>query len=412
MYALVDGNNFFASCEQVFDPKLRGRALGVLSNNDGCIIARSKEAKKLGVQMAAPAFSVRHLVQSGQLLLRSANFSLYGDMSQRMMETAASFGFPIEIYSIDEAFLEMPQDLDLNEVALALRERILQWTGIFASVGIASTKTLAKLANRRAKKGQGVCVLSSVEEVEEALIETPVSDLWGIGRGLTDRLKASGVHMAYELKEKSDLWLKQRLGVHGQKIGLELRGVPSISLEMPSAKQSILSSRSFSHPVEDLKSLSEIIATLTVRAAEKLREEESVAASISVFVTTSRFQEEYYDNSTVLSLPYLTNSSFDLIAFAKKGMEAIFKPGLLYKRAGVMLLGLLPANVVEPDFLSQQEPQKHKDLMETVDHIRSKYSEKALFFGAQGDGKLPTQRRNSSQAYTTNWKELLTVKVT
>jgi DNA polymerase V len=376
------------------------------------VIASSKEAKKLGVEMAAPAFSLKGLVLGGRLILRSANFALYGDMSQRMMETAASFGFPIEVYSIDEAFAEIPDDLPLDEVALSLRDRIKLWTGIIASVGIASTKTLAKLANRRAKKGTGVCVFSSEKEVDEALGDTPVSDLWGIGRGLTERLKIQGVHRASELKEKSELWLKQHLGVHGQKIGLELRGIPSFSIELPSSKQSILSSRSFSHPVEDLKSLLEIISTLTVRAAVKLREEESVASSLSVFATTSRFQNDYYDNSSVISLPDATNSSFDLIAFAKKGMEAIYKPGHLFKRAGVMLLGLIPVQNWQPDFLSSSRSQEHKELMETVDLIRSKYSEKALFFGAQGDGKLPSSRKSCSPAYTTNWRELLTVKIT
>lgn len=410
MYALVDGNNFYPSCEEIFNPRLSGKALVVLSNNDGCIIARSQKAKELGIPMGAPAFSYRHMQKAGVLHMLSANFPLYGDLSDRMMRTLAGFSPNMEIYSIDEAFLEIPPDIALGK---EMRSRVKKWTGITISVGIASTKTLAKLANKKAKKEksfEGVCLLTSEEEIDRALKATKVSDLWGIGRGLTVSLNKHGIHTAYELKEKEGSYLKKCFGVQVERISLELNGINCFDLDMdPPAKQSITCSRSFAEPVMKEGELAELVSSFAARTAEKLREEMSLAQAISVYITTSPFHDDVYSNSCTLALDP-TQSTIEIIPKAKEALKAIYREGLAYKKAGVILLHLFPQEEFQPDLFSDFSGPKHLQLMQTIDKIHERYPEKSLYFAAQGKKGYPGNRKYVSPQYTTNWKHLLVVR--
>lgn len=416
LFGLLDCNNFYVSCERLFNPSYRKRPVVVLSNNDGCIIARSNEAKALGVPMGAALFEWRDFFHRHGVIYCSANFSLYGDLSHRVMQILYGFDADIEIYSIDEAFLTLatPRPIDFCR---AVREKMLQWTGIPVSIGVGRTKTLAKAANKKAKKDpthQGVFgLLTEVEE--EALLEQFLpEDLWGIGSRSALHLKREGIYTSLALKRADDALIRSLLSVHGLRTVWELRGIPCFSLdENPPPKKSILTSRTFKEAVRDKEILASLIAAYAARGGEKLREEGLYAGCLTVFITTSRHKEEsFYSNTVSCSLSQPTDYTPTLISSAKRGLAAIFRSGYAYKRGGVLLSDLTSPEAVQQDFFSPYRFHgKEKTIMELVDGVSSRYGHDGLFFAAEGALSSPHARKRCSPAYTTRWDEILTIQI-
>lgn len=415
MFALIDCNNFFASCEMVFNPKLKNKPVVVLSNNDGCVIARSKEAKKLNIKMADPIFLHKNLVESKLLHVFSSNFTLYGDMSKRVMQTLLTFLLPIEIYSIDEAFLKINKDLDLLNLGKIIKDRIYKWTGIEVSIGIAKTKTLAKLATEIAKKNtenNGIFILTDPKKIKDQLLKTDVVDIWGIGKNLQKRLYRLGVFSALDLLNTDSFLIKKKLSVNVYKTCLELQGISCLKLEDISQKKSILSSRSFSKKISDLTTLEKAISKFTSIAAEKLRKQKLHANFLTVFIRTSfHSQDPFYSNSYGMKLPISTSYTPDLITYSKKALKLIFKKGFLYKKAGILLNDFSSEEHIQLDFFKKSNNKKKNALMEVVDKINHKSNKKAIFFASDGtEKKYITSGDFKSKKCTTSFDELLEVK--
>lgn len=397
MFALVDCNNFFASCEMVFNPRLEKVPLVILSNNDGCIISRSQRAKDLGIKMGDPAFLYK---DRKDIVMLSANFALYSDMSQRVMQTLSSFSPDMEIYSIDEAFFLLDENSALCD-SVAMREKVKKWTGIWVSIGVGPTKTLAKLANKLAKKESGVYVLAQ-NEINALLAETSLEDVWGIGKGLAEKLKQKRIYSAQQLCQADDTWIQKQLGVNGFRTVLELRGTPCFELsDSPEKKQSIVCSRSFGKKIEELPLLQEAVASFAAKAAEKLREQESLAGFLSVFASTNQ-----QTLSCHIQLPNPSSYTPELISLAKEGAARFFRTGLQYKKAGV-LLGEFSEGC-QNDFLT---PRKDKSAaMKVVDQINARYDKPALRFAAEGREQVwRGKRSHSTPKFTTSWSELLKI---
>ncbi len=416
--ALIDCNNFYASCERVFQPKLRNRPLVVLSNNDGCVIARSNEAKALGIEMGAPYHLNKDLFMKNGVEVKSSNYTLYGDMSARVMKTLSHFSPRQEIYSIDECFLGLEGFEDrLESHAREMRATVYQWTGIPVSVGIAPSKTLAKIANRAAKKNPasgGVGVMMTLREQEQALSKIELTDIWGVARRLSARLEAIGIKTPLQLRDADPRMVRQEFGVVVERIVKELRGEPCIELEeAPANKKSLVASRSFGRPVEKLEEMQEAVASHMSRAAEKMRSQGLATANIIVFVETNRFrpQDPQYSNSQTVNLPIATSDTGRLVAAAMKGLSAIWRTKFSYKKGGVMLLDLTPAVHVQGSlFETPDDPSSHAR-MKALDAINRKYGKGTLVFGSAGVKRAWDMRRGYiSQSYTTSWKDLLKVK--
>ncbi|HEU64444.1 MAG: DNA polymerase IV 1 [Candidatus Anoxychlamydiales bacterium] len=418
MFALVDCNNFYASCEKIFNPKLKNEAVVVLSNNDGCVIARSKEAKKLDIKMGAPIFEYKELIKKKIIHIFSSNFTLYGNMSQRVMKTLESFLFPMEIYSIDEAFLDLYSanltgKRDLLNLANNIKEKVYKWTGVEVSVGIAKTKTLAKVAAHIAKKNRGYFVLTEKNDIENILKKTALDDIWGIGHRLKKRLYKLGVYSGYDLAMKDSSYIQKYLSVNVHKTALELNQIKCFESEKtPPSKQSICSSRSFAKKIENLEDLEKAISSFISIAAKKLRNQKMHTNFISVFITTSfHSKDPFYSNSCQIILSNPTSYTPDLITYAKKGLKKIFKKDFLYKKAGIILSDFTDETFSQRDFFSKLN-EKNKDvLMKVIDKINLKADKKAVFFAAE---RIDTKYKSSSQMrsfkYTTSWDELLSVK--
>ncbi|MBN1902493.1 Y-family DNA polymerase, partial [Candidatus Sumerlaeota bacterium] len=364
IFALVDCNNFYASCERVFNPRFEGKPVVVLSNNDGCVIARSEEAKAIGVKMGQPAFQSEGLFKKHGVLVFSSNYSLYGDMSDRVMETLEQFTSDIEVYSIDEAFLALPYDAseEITNHARDIRQTVKKWTGIPVSIGIGSTKTLAKIASKIGKKNpslKGVFNIAEHERMDEILGKFPVGDIWGVGPRYEAFLKKHGINTALQLKNSSDAWVKKHMSVMGLRTVMELRGVPCFSLEeMPVPKKGIMSSRSFGRPVESLDELKEALASYTACAAEKLRSQNSAASILHVFLMTNRFKKnepQYYSSSTTV-LPIPSSYTPEMIRFAQEQLEKIYKSGYRYKKIGVFLAEIVSQDRIQLNLLSLDYP--------------------------------------------------------
>lgn len=417
LFALADCNNFFASCERVFDPSLHGSPLVILSSNDGCIIARSNEAKALGIPMGAPAFQYASLIQQQNVIVRSSNFALYGDMSKRVMRTLAQFTPDIQVYSVDEAFLLLEKE-NVKEYMQKIRSTVLQWTGIPTSIGAATTKTLAKVANYYAKKyvqKEGVFFLTPALE-QPILKSLPVEEIWGIGRRITDFLSRQGIRSAWELRNADDLWIRKHLSVTVLRTVWELRGISCLELEeAPAAKKSIMTSKSFGYPLFDFKEIAEALASYTARAAEKMRGQESSASYLEVFLLSSPSRdEEYYHNAVQMILPQPTDYTPELTHYAKEGLQAIFREKILYKKTGVMLGGLVPKNNYQLDlFMAKNENQEKRDgLMQLIDQTNRQFGRGTLKFAAEGVKQTwKAKKANCSKRYTTQWKEILSIKL-
>jgi DNA polymerase V len=414
-FFLIDCNQFFVSCEQVFQPRLRGKPVVVLSSNDGCVVARSKEAKALGVPMGAPAFECADLFKKHKVIARSSNFPLYAEMSARVMVILRHFSGEMEEYSIDEAFLEISTEHP-EELAQQIRSRVVQWTGLPISIGIGPTKTLAKVASDLAKKlPSGICQLSEPNAIATCLRSLPVQEVWGIGRRLARSLSAQGIFSAGEFCAKEDSWIRSHFSVTILRTAMELRGVPCFSIEeCPPTRKSILCSRSFGKPVLEKEHLLEAVAAHATNAAEKLRSENSSAALIYAFATTSQFIDSPYSNGASINLPEATDYTPTLISCAKRIIESIYRPGIPYKKAGVMLADIAPKTMHQPDlFHNNSKTVKTQDkAMAIMDAINNAYGDKTLMFAAEGIKKpWKAKRKNCSPEYTTSWDQILTVTI-
>ena len=415
--ALIDCNNFYASCERIFNPKLIGKPIVVLSNNDGCIIARSKEAKKLGIKMGEPHFKAKNIIEKNKVEVFSSNYSLYGDISQRVMETLSSFSSEVEIYSIDEAFLGLNgfENYELQTYCNHIRQTINKWVGIPVSIGVGPTKTLSKIANNLAKKNsnyKGVCILENKIEIKKALQQTFIEDVWGIGRRLSIFLKKYNINTAHHFSEMDRGWVRKNMGVVGEKTYLELNGVSCLDLDLvPSDKQSCCVSRSFSRPIEKLFDLEESISTYGSRVSEKIREEGLVAESMSIFVLTNHFnrREKQYSNSIKLHLPFPTNNSIKIVKRSLEGIRKIYRPGYKYKKAGIILYGLSRQNVTKG--LLDYDREASDSIMQTIDKINNRYGGETIKIASEGIKKIwRMKRENVSPCYTTRFDELVEVK--
>lgn len=416
--ALIDCNNFYASCERVFQPRLRDKPVVVLSNNDGCAIARSNEAKALGVEMGAPWHLNADNWRKQGVEVRSSNYTLYGDMSARVMKTLSHFSPRQEIYSIDECFLGLEGFEDrLESHAREMRATVYQWTGIPVSVGIAPSKTLAKIANRAAKKNPasgGVGVLMEQVAQDAALAKIELTDIWGVARRLSQRLIAMRIETPLKLRDADTRAIRQEFGVVVERIVKELRGESCIELEeAPANKKSLVASRSFGRPVTTLREMQEAVASHMSRAAEKMRSQGLATANIIVFVETNRFrpQDPQYSNSQTVNLPIATSDTGRLVAAAMKGLSAIWKPRFSYKKGGVMLLDLIPAANVQGSLFETPDDPSSKARMKALDSINRKFGKGTLVFGAAGLKREWDMRRGfMSKSYSTNWDDLLVVR--
>ena len=430
MYALLDGNNFYASCERVFRPSLQGRPLVVLSNNDGCAIARSDEAKALGIKMGAPFFQIKHLVEDAGLVALSANFALYGDMSNRMMHIASGLGHRQEVYSIDECFIDLAGiQGDITQRSRLIRARIQQWTGLPTCIGIGPTKTLAKLANAIAKNAERkpgsypahhaqVCHLGLMgnEERNALLSATEVGDVWGVGRRLSQQLQADGIHTALDLSRADPLAIQRRWSVVLAKTARELSGQPCLELEdIAPAKQQIACTRSFGKPVTQLDDLLEAITEFACRAAAKLRKQDSHATQIMVFIRTSPFRKNDQQHSAYRSikLPVATNDSVRLTEWACAIARHIYKPGYFYAKAGVMLMDLQPVAAEQLGLLlDADEPTSRSTLMTALDKVNTRWGRSAVKLASAGvAGKRSNwemKQERKTPGYTTQWLGLIT----
>ncbi|MFD2999468.1 Y-family DNA polymerase [Pontibacter toksunensis] len=428
-FALVDCNSFYVSCERVFRPELEGVPVVVLSNNDGCVIARSNEAKALGLKMGTPYFQVKDLVKRERVEVFSSNYELYGDMSRRVVSTLSQFTPNLEVYSIDECFLDLShlRPEEVGKYGHEIQETVLRWTGIPVSVGVAGTKTLAKVANKLAKKrphANGVLSLQTAAETEEALRETQIGDVWGIGRQHAKRLQQLNVNTAWDLSKMPDGWVKKNMAVTGLRTLLELRGQPCQDLETETpGKKNICTSRSFGRPLTELKDIKEALSTHTVRCATKLRRQNSCAAGVTVFLMTNRFAvtEHLYCNSRTMQLPQPTSSELELLQRAMHLLKGMFRPGKRYVKVGIILTDLVPASEVQLDLFSSQKEEKHSKLMNTLDTLRQRFGHQALTYAVQGNKKESAveeenrapwmlQKKFLSSLYTTSVEGLLQVR--
>lgn len=431
MYALIDGNNFYVSCERVFRPSLVGQPVVVLSNNDGCAIARSNEAKDLGIKMGAPWFQIRHLADSDNLVALSANFALYGDMSDRLMSLAAGLGPYQEIYSIDECFVDVSGiPGDLVERARALRSRIHQWIGIPCCIGMASTKTLAKLANHIAKQAERkpgsypahlaqVCNLESLaaDERQAIFANTPVQEVWGIGPRIGAQLHAQGVNTIADLLAIDAATLKRGWSVMLERTVRELKGIACVDLDhAPPPRQQIASTRSFGRPVTELQELEEAVTTFVGRASVRLRRQKSLCQSVLVFVRTSPFrQEPQYSRSMVMPLRRPTADTGLITQSALLGLSQIYRSGFNYAKAGVMLMDLQRDGIVQQELdLEPEEPKDRSALMSAVDVLNERYGRGTVELASAGqhgkDRNWKMRQERRTPRYTTHVDEMVVVR--
>lgn len=424
MKAIVDCNSFYCSCERLFRPDLKKKPVVVLSNNDGCIVSRSDEAKDLGVQMAGPYFQARPLIQQHNIAVFSSNYNLYGDLSWRVMETLRTLSPMVEVYSVDEAFLDLshvPAD-QLEAVALHIRHTVEQWTGISVSIGVAPTKTLAKLANYLAKKNKEVTrcikVLGSPEELATALQTVRVGNVWGVGRAFANKLINQGITSAWELSTMPEEWAHRHMGgITGVRLIRELKGIPAIDLEEPlKVKKMIATTRMFGEPVRDINAIREAVATYTTRAAEKLRRQQSAARVVSVFIV-SKEQDHLIDFhygasiSTHITLPAATSVTQELIKPAVELVNQLYTHGKEYKKAGVMLSGLVPDTSIQGNLFSAPAKNNNRFLMDVVDNVNFSMRDDILKFGTVGTTRNWKMRQElHSSRFTTRWEELFEVR--
>lgn len=414
MFGLVDCNNFYASCERVFNPSLNGKPIVVLSNNDGCVIARSNEAKLLGIKMGVPAYQIKDLVKKHDVAVFSSNYVLYGDMSGRVMSMLAELAPEIEVYSIDEAFLNLEGIQDLQTVGSKIVRQVTRGTGIPVSAGIASTKTLAKVANKFAKKYPAynrLCIIDTEEKREKALKLFEIGDVWGIGRRQAAKLEKQGVKTAYDFTQLPGSWVRKNMTVTGERTWKELRGISCIDMETaPPAKKQICTSRSFGKMVEDIDTMSEAIATHASTCAKKLRQQKSYAMSLLVFIHTNNFREDLpqYWKNTIIKLPVPTSDTLEIVHYALEGLKSIFMPGYQYKKAGVIITEIVTS--AQLGLFDTVDREKREKLMQAIDKVNGEHRH-LVKLAVQGNGRdWKLKQEQLSKRYTTDINEVLTIK--
>ena len=426
MIAIVDCNSFYCSCERLFRPDLDDKPVVVLSNNDGCIISRTDEAKKIGVGMAAPYYQNKEIIEKNNVAVFSSNYNLYGDLSMRVMDTLRSLvgKEQVEVYSVDEAFLQlgMISENNLYEACKEIKETVEQWTGIKVSIGAGATKVLSKVANRLSKKNkkesQGVMVLQSVHEIKDALERTYIDDIWGVGRQYAIKLHNLGIDNGWQLRNMPEEWARKNMGgVVGTRLIKELRGVPCIPMKDPlEVKKMIATTRMFGKPVFELSEIKEAVATYVSRAAEKLRRQYYAATSIQVFVVTNGYRKEKYaynPQSRYQHSNFLvaTADTAELIQYALSLAEKLYEPGLKYLKAGVILGGLVPDNSIQANLFVHENQNQKRFLMEAVDNINFSNRDDIIKYAASGlkrNWKMRQELR--SKRFTTRWNELYEIK--
>ncbi len=421
MFALADCNNFFASCERVFRPDLQGNPVIVLSNNDGCAIARSNEAKALGIKMGAPFFKIRDIVRRHNVAVFSGNMALYGDMSQRVRWVLEEFSPSIEVYSIDEAFLDLRgmKNIDFDAYAKRISAQCWKMTSIPVSVGIAPTKTLAKIASKLCKqypKLRGGCYMYRPQDIEKVLRKFPIEDVWGIGRRTAPKLKARGVNTAYEFTQMPEGVVRMMLGIGGVRTWKELRGIPCLEFEDGfEAKQSICVSRSFSSEIYEVKELQEQIANFASAMASKLRKQQSVTSEMVVFAYTNRFREEVPQIHANTLVPFITPTAEEriIIAQAVSAAKTLFKQGFGYKKAGVIATKIVSEkHVMHSLFEDREAVEREHKITSALDAINAAFGKGTIKLAVQGSGEIKSLSENQSPHYTTRWSDipLVTVK--
>ena len=415
IFALIDCNAFYVSCERVFNPKLNNKPVVALSNNDGCIIARSKEAKALGIKMGVPLFKVKDIVEKENVIVFSSNYTLYADMSRRVMNIISEFAPSIEVYSIDEAFIELTNmNVDYESYVRQMRKVILQYTGIPVSIGVASTKTLTKVANHIAKDDEsleGVCSLVKHENLDQVLEDTNVADVWGVGRQLSKKLIANGIFNAKLLKNCEDAWVRKMMSVNGLKTVSELREISCLDLEETSAtRKSCCTTRSFGKPLVNLDDIEQAVTTFARRATERIRGENLTASTVSVFLRTNPFdRNRYYSNSSTTTLSYPTYDTMQIVKTALQLTKIIFRENYKYKKAGVLLSGFYEKGTETKDLFSEARYRSPK-LMSAVDQINERYGSDTIQIATECQiGKWKQKRKNCTQSYTTQLDNVLLI---
>jgi DNA polymerase V len=419
MFALIDCNNFYASCERVFQPKLKNKPIVVLSNNDGCVIARSNEAKKLGIPMGAVAFEYKRIFEQNNINVFSSNYALYGDMSNRVMTLLRDFSPDIEIYSIDEAFLKFDgfeKWFDFNTYGNQIRYKVTKGTGIPISVGIAPTKALSKVANKIAKKfperTQNVYVIDTEDKRVKALKWLPIEDVWGIGSQHAKRLKKINVNTAYDFTQLTEDWVKTNMSIVGLRLYKELKGIPCLELEDVQPKKNIATTRSFDKTYEDKAYIQERVSTFAVTCAEKLRKQSSNCNALMVFIHTNGFRKDLpqYGRNVVVKLPFPTNSSIDIAKYATIGLDKIYKKGYQYKKAGVIVMDITPEESKQIN-LFENSNEKHQPLMSIMDKINKSIGTTKVKLASQDIGRTWKMKQEKlSPRFTTRIAEIIKIK--
>ena len=414
MYALADCNNFFASCERVFRPELNGKPVIVLSNNDGCAVARSNEAKALGIKMGDPLFKIRDIVEKNHVAVFSGNFALYGDMSRRVQEVLRGYSPSIEVYSIDEAFLDLDgMDVDFDAYAKEISRECWRQTSVPVSVGIAPTKTLAKIASKLCKKYpklKGGCYMWRPQDIEKVLRKFPAEDVWGIGRRMMKKLESMGVRTAWDYVSLPETTVRMLFHLPGYRTWKELKGIPCIEIEdMIEPRQTICVSRSFSKEITDRGELCEQVANFAESAVTKLRGQRSVALELVVFAVTNRFKEGAPQTcgSKLVVIPDGTSDHRTFIRYALEACRDVFRPGFGYKKAGVVITKLVQEEgFAQSLFADADALEKESRLSYSIDSINRLYGRGAVLLGAQGTGVIKMSRDHQSPHYTTLWEDI------
>ena len=417
MYAILDCNNFYASCERVFNPSLQSKPIVILSNNDGCVIARSNEAKQY-VPMGAVAFKYKEVFKKHNIHIFSSNYALYGDMSNRVMNIAAYFTPNIEIYSIDEAFLKFNkfENCDFNAYGLRIRNKVYKWTGLPVSIGFAHTKALSKIANKIAKKypieTKGVYVIDTNEKRIKALKYTKIGDVWGIGRRISKKLLKLNIDTAYKFVQLPDEWVRKELSVVGLRLKHELEGKSVLSLDQVKSKKAIATTRTLDVSSSDYNVIKERVSTFAVTCSQKLRLQKTDCNLLMVFIHTNghRKDQKQYSKNIVVKLPYPTNSSITITKYAIKGLKCIFKDGYKFKKIGVIVMGITPSNSKQINMF-EKENEKHQILMKTIDNLNQSIGRNKIKLASQDLGRTWKMRQEKlSPCYTTDINDIIVVK--
>ncbi len=419
MFGLIDGNNFYASCERIFRPDLRNKPVVVLSNNDGCAIARSNEAKALGIPMGAPAFKYEKLFKENNVTVFSANFILYGDISNRIVNICRRYCKDIEVYSVDESFLDFHgyEYLDLQKHCEDLRDTVFRGLDVPTSIGLAPTKTLAKVANKIAKKfpkqTNSVYMIDTPIKIEKALKWFPLENVWGIGRRYYERFSARGIKTAWDFTQLPEQFVQKEMGIYGLRMHKELRGISQYDLSVPKPKKGIATTRTFDKRTDNLEVLKERVSTFAYKCSEKLRRQNSCCRYVTVFIMTDRFKQDLkqYNNSYTFTLVNPSNSAIDLSKAAISALEKIYLPFFQYKKAGVMVTEFVPDTERMTSLFDEDNFEKHKPIMQVIDFMNNRLgSDKIKLASMDVQRTWKMNQKNLSPRYTTDINQIIKVK--